>query len=192
MSKQSYMTGFCKAASAAGVDPQALAQYVMSHGAEKQAQTNEIKSVSAPVPMAPPAKDVKDEKKKQIFNILRRVVNAGRAAIRSANPLSSPRPSDINAVRKAVMSTDYDPREFNLPTFYAGLSPENQALYSRLTNAFDVATAPYAGAKRWYEAPGASWPDIPVTGPDAPLMPQDLDKIIQTGVQTFMGNKKAK
>ena len=38
MSKQSYMTGFCKAASAAGVDPQALAQYVMSKRTEKQAQ----------------------------------------------------------------------------------------------------------------------------------------------------------
>ena len=187
------MTGFCKAASAAGVDPQALAQYVMSHGAEKQAQTNEMKSVSVPVPVAPPwEEDEKDKKKRLIFNILRRAVNAGRAAIRSAEPLSSLRPSDINDMRKDVMSTDYDPRGFNWPTFYAGLSPENQALYSRLTNAFDVATAPYAGAKRWYEAPGASWSNIPVTGPDAPLMPQDLDKIIQTGVQTFMGNKKAK
>lgn len=32
------MTGFCKAASAAGVDPQALAQYAMSKRTEKQAQ----------------------------------------------------------------------------------------------------------------------------------------------------------
>ena len=38
MSKQTYINGFCKTASAAGVDPQALARYAMSYGAEKQAQ----------------------------------------------------------------------------------------------------------------------------------------------------------
>ena len=38
MSKQTYINGFCKTASAAGVDPQALARYAMSYGTEKQAQ----------------------------------------------------------------------------------------------------------------------------------------------------------
>ena len=144
MSKQSYMTGFCKAASAAGVDPQALAQYVMSKKAAEDDSVRDAFGIDLENLFGNAPEPTDDARPSELDRRTMKFLADNARGSGVVDPINS----EIGGVTVGDVIRSRD-RVLN-PTpmeriAIEGLSPFARDNYTAMTNSYDVATAPFVG-----------------------------------------------
>lgn len=139
MSRQSYMTGFCKAASAAGVDPRALAKYAQ---VDERFEDGILRpAIRKAYPGDSRYLDAEDAVGFSLMNNALKQDKVGREAIEKLLDFSAPSTvADVMVARNSVLNPTEGQR-----LAFDNLPPRMKAVYTAGTNSFDVATKPFVG-----------------------------------------------